>query len=233
MAEEKQQHISHISADITVAVVVLIFALGFFGAYFDAIFERYRELLDWWYGQNWSALYSTASIIFTVLDVLLFGFVIFTLRQHAKLIREIPEKEAATHQVPLDEEVNKNWREIQSLMHSQNPSDWSIAIIRADGLLDEVLQEQGYEGATMAERLKIISRTEMPSLERVWSAHRMRNTIVHEAPKDFPREDIQHAIESFELALRELGAMVTKKAPAIPEEIPESIFANEEDLKNL
>lgn len=232
MADEEKQ-ISYISADITVAVVVLVIALGFFGAYLNQILDWYRGILGWLYGGDWSNFPTVARTTFGTLDVLLLGFVVFILYRHGKLVKEERAADAEIHVVPLDEEVEKNWDDVRTLMQSQNPSDWSMAIIRADGLLDEVLQKKGYEGTTMADRLKIISRTEMPSLERVWSAHRMRNAIVHEAPQDFPREDIRHAIESFELALRELGAMGTKKTSAVPEEIPESIFADEEDLKNL
>src|SRR5690349_9977407 len=41
---------------------------------------------------------------------------------------------------------NPRWAHIESLMASENPSDWRQAIIEADILLDDMLMRQGYAG---------------------------------------------------------------------------------------
>ena len=85
-----------------------------------------------------------------------------------------------------------------------------MAVIRADGLLDSALLDRGYEGETVADRLKIVDSTKMPSLERVWSAHRLRNLIVHGPLEAHPKETIVYALRSYELALKELGMLKEK-----------------------
>lgn len=113
--------------------------------------------------------------------------------------------------MPLDEEARSAWEEIQRLAASQNPSEWNMAIIRADGLFDEALQRLGYEGESMADRLKIIDPAKLPSLERIWSAHRLRNTIVHGALQEHTKETISYALRSYEQGLIELGVLGPQK----------------------
>ena len=93
------------------------------------------------------------------------------------------------------------------LMNSTNPSDWNMAVLRADALLDEILIKLGYEGETMADRLKIVNSRQIPSLERVWAAHRLRNNIAHDPLEQNTREIIVYAVKAYEQALTELGMM--------------------------
>lgn len=63
---------------------------------------------------------------------------------------------------------------------SDNPNDWKLAIIEADIILDDTLKQRGYPGASLGERLKSISPTQLASLNDAWEAHKVRNRIAHE-----------------------------------------------------
>lgn len=63
---------------------------------------------------------------------------------------------------------------------SENPNDWKLAIIEADVILDETLKEKGYAGASLGERLRSISPSQLNSLDDAWTAHKIRNQIAHE-----------------------------------------------------
>ena len=56
--------------------------------------------------------------------------------------------------------VHKNSRldDIQAHVASENPNDWKLAIIEADIILDGILKDRGYAGATLGERLRSIKR---------------------------------------------------------------------------
>src|SRR3989344_2789174 len=82
-----------------------------------------------------------------------------------------------------------------------------ISIIQADALLDDVLMHLGYEGDTMGDRLKIIDPVQLPSADRVWSAHRLRNTIVHDPMVEHTRETVINALRAYQDAFRELGVL--------------------------
>ncbi len=62
---------------------------------------------------------------------------------------------------------------------SDSPSDWKLAIIEADIILDEILKEKGYAGVSLGERLKSISPSQLQSLDDAWQAHKVRNQVAH------------------------------------------------------
>jgi hypothetical protein len=207
MAEEEKS-MTNISTDITIAVVVLLILLALVGAYLDRILDWIYGILGWVLTRNWNLLRLLLIILFGILDIVLLGFIIRTMRKHAELDQLLPhEPPPNVHIVSPKEVVNSNWKEIRNLANSENPSDWNMAMIRADGLLNETLHNLGYEGDTMADRLKIVDPTRLISLDRIWSAHRLRNNIVHGPPQNYPRETIIQALQSYEQGLRELGMM--------------------------
>ena len=62
---------------------------------------------------------------------------------------------------------------------SDSPSDWKLAIIEADIILDEILKDAGYAGTSLGERLRSISPERLRSLDDAWQAHKVRNQIAH------------------------------------------------------
>ena len=151
------------------------------------------------------------SIVFSLINLAGIIFLIRLLQIYARMKHETLALEtAATHIVSPKEEVKNNWLRIQELMVSTNPSDWNMAVLHADSLLDEVLIRFGYQGESMADRLKIVDPHQMPSLDRIWSAHRLRNSIAHDPGLQNTRETIEYAIKTYEQALKELGLMEKK-----------------------
>ncbi len=174
----------------------------------------YRAFLDWFYDRNWSAIRAAATIIFTLFNLGLIVWIIIIIRRFSRLFREPPKAAPAGALVPdtPKEEVRDSWELIRKLANSDNPSDWNSAVLRADALLNDILADLGYEGETFADRLKIADPTILKSLDRVWSAHRLRNLIAHEPLEQHSRETILEALRSYEQALKELG-MFEKKSP--------------------
>ncbi len=167
----------------------------------------YTELTQRIYAWRWGSFLRIVKYIFIFADILLFTWLIIAIRGFARLNRVIIKKEAPA-QIPLpQDEVKPQWEGIMQLVASTHPSDWNMALLRADALLEDVLMHLGYEGATLAERLKIVDPTKLPSMERIWSAHRVRNMIAHDPVQEHTRETITHAIASYEQALKELGMM--------------------------
>lgn len=213
MAEEgSEKKISNITADVTVAVVVLLIALAVLGVYIQEVIDWYQRLLEWFYSKDWKRISFFLTIIFSLFNVILFGFVIFTLRRYAKLDEIIGKGQEIKKEEPAapKEEVRGQWTHIRELANSSTPSDWNMAVLRADALLDDILQHLGYEGLTIAERLKIVDPTKFSSLDNVWSAHRLRNMIAHDPLEQHTRETIIHALRSYEQALKDLGMFEEK-----------------------
>lgn len=209
-----EEKFSSWTADITAVVVILIIALAVLGFFFGKIFDAYSAVIDWIYAQDWDILLIAITIVFSIINIGLIVFIAYIVRQYLRL-REEPwphevAQEKPIHVITPKEEVWESWKGIQELLASPNPSDWNMAVLRADALLDEVLRRMGHEGDTIADRLKIVSPIQVPSLDRLWEAHRLRNVIAHEPLEQRPRDTISYAIRSFEEGLIELGMLERK-----------------------
>lgn len=191
--------------EIIVALVVLFLLVGFFGSYGRPVLDKYVNLVDWIYSRNWHLWKIIFMIVFGTIDVGLGYLALVIFWRYEALLHEVPAKDAKITLVSPQEEFNRNWKDVKGLMDSQNPSDWNMAILRADAELDDLLNHLGYEGETFAERLKIVDPTKLKSVDRIWSAHRLRNTIAHDPLQQYTRDMIVHALESYEIAFTELG----------------------------
>ena len=77
-------------------------------------------------------------------------------------------------------EHNRTWTLILDRLDSFNESDWRMAIISADTMLEEMLETMGYHGETIGEKLKMIEASDFLTLDKAWEAHKIRNRIAHE-----------------------------------------------------
>lgn len=102
----------------------------------------------------------------------------------------------------------KNSRIQDMLDHiaSDSPSDWKLAIIEADIILDEILKDAGYGGTSLGERLKSISPEQLRSLDDAWQAHKVRNQIAH-GGADFilTQRLAQDTIKQYRRVFHEMG----------------------------
>lgn len=127
-------------------------------------------------------------------------------------IREIHHAEHEKyHAVHVEETTTKaaltQWQVILDHVNSQNPAEWKLAILEADNILDEVLEDQGYVGETVAEKLKTMSPTRIASYNDVWDAHKLRNQIAHGGAIDMEltQKMARDTIAKFGNAFKELG----------------------------
>ena len=73
----------------------------------------------------------------------------------------------------------ERWQKIETLFASNSESDWRVAIIEADSMLDEFVRSLGYPGANLGERLKNTNPQFFPTIQLAWDAHKIRNEIAH------------------------------------------------------
>jgi hypothetical protein len=103
---------------------------------------------------------------------------------------------------------NKKWTTVIAHIKSTHSSDWRLAIIEADNMLDTLTQELGLVGADLGERLKYASVSHFKTLDAAWEAHKVRNKIAHEGLSfDLPYRDAKKAIEQYESVFREFNIL--------------------------
>lgn len=101
---------------------------------------------------------------------------------------------------------NARWERVEEYMTSLNPSDWKIAILEADNILDEVVERMGYKGKNLGERMKMIEASDFPYLDEAWQAHKLRNQIAHKGTDyALTRSDAEQAINIYYRIFKELG----------------------------
>jgi len=83
------------------------------------------------------------------------------------------------------------------------------------GQQEPVVELEIEEKAQFLQRLKIVDPTTLPSLDEVWSAHRLRNMIAHDPLEQHTRETIMAALRSYKRALKDLG-LLEETAPSSP-----------------
>lgn len=229
MADVPPKSTEEVFVDIAIAVIAFLLIMALLKSFFAWLFGGsvgiggYPNIIEWFYAGNWSLWYIIAAFFVGAFDILLLVAAIVIIKRFNNLSREAlkEEQEIESHMISPEQEFSQNWQEIRELMSSDNASDWNMAMLRADAQLDDTLQHLGYEGETIADRLRIVDPTKLQSMDRVWSAHRLRNAIAHDPLQLFTREMIMHALESYEMGFKELGML--RKASEMPEGIEESI----------
>ena len=99
----------------------------------------------------------------------------------------------------------KAWENVLLKIHSTNSSDWLLAVIEADSIVDDILKRMGLQGETMAERLQQLDSSKLASLQDVWDAHKIRNRVAHSPASMLRGGELAGAIEKYKKALKELG----------------------------
>ena len=106
------------------------------------------------------------------------------------------------------EKVNERWKRIQDHANSNNSSDWRLAIIEADIMLEETLRTLGYTGDGLGEMLKGIDPTDLLTLNNAWDAHKVRNRIAHSGGDfELTERETKRVITLFEAVFREFRAI--------------------------
>ncbi len=101
--------------------------------------------------------------------------------------------------------VRSSWDDIERHFFAGDDNDLRIALIEADAILDEALRGAGVQGAQLGDRLKKVRPDQLPNVEDVWQAHKLRNRIAHEPTLSLKRDIAEKALTIYETALQHLG----------------------------
>ena len=99
------------------------------------------------------------------------------------------------------------WDKVQAKLKDPSPDSLRLAVIEADGVVDEALKRMGLEGETFADRLGRVKSDQYPSLDKVWDAHRLRNNLVHTPDFEVTAAKAEESIAAYEAFLKELKAL--------------------------
>jgi hypothetical protein len=154
-----------------------------------------------------ATFYAFVKSVATVISMAAIAIAIFSFIR----IHEIDAEEKRKLKLTLSWENERNqknerWVRVEQYMTSLNPSDWKVAILEADNILDDIIERMGYPGMTIGERMKRISAADFPYLEEAWEAHKVRNALAHKGTDyQLSRSDAEHVINIYYRIFTALG----------------------------
>ncbi len=101
--------------------------------------------------------------------------------------------------------AQESWARIQEHFYRGGESDLKVAILEADKLLNDALREAGVMGIQLGDRLKKANTGQIPNLNELWQAHKLRNQIAHEPNFKLKRDLAERSLAIYEEALKNLG----------------------------
>jgi len=130
--------------------------------------------------------WTVAGIISSGLSVVCLAIIIFSIVRMREI--QLYDKWEIDHEIheallrDKERERNENprWNYTLTLVESPNESDWRMAIVEADSLMEESLKEKGVAGDTVSELLESAKSNGYTFIQSAWDAHLVRNKIAHE-----------------------------------------------------
>jgi hypothetical protein len=133
-------------------------------------------------------------------------------KEHAHLHHEIhlhaQKKAEKAKETQEKEEVSKNPRWVQTLeyLFSANSGDWKLAVIEADSMLETLLDQLGFKGETLGDKLKGADPDKFRSLTTAWEVHTIRNRIAHEGLAfELSQREAKRVVALYEQIFRQFG----------------------------
>lgn len=98
----------------------------------------------------------------------------------------------------------KRWLKILVRLEAGSEAECKLAVIEADSLLDEILEQSGYKGEDLEARLKSISEIILPNIAELKESHKIRNNIVYDPDYKLSLDEAKKTLSIYEKALRDL-----------------------------
>ncbi len=148
-------------------------------------------------------------IIFIIVFLFLAGFIIFVLVKTTWLKRLFiwDLQEFFTRRPFGVLKVGKGWEGIEVRLGTQMESEWKLALIEADKMLDDTLNRMGFGGQSLGERLERLTTATLPNLEEIKTAHKVRNNIIHDPTYKLILDEAKKIILIYKKALTDLEAL--------------------------
>lgn len=133
-------------------------------------------------------------------------------KEHKHLHHEIIEHahNKSEYEKRLHEEVggskNEHWGKVLTYLFSQHGSDWKLAIIEADSMLEGLMDQMGFKGESLGDKLKSADQDNFPNLTTAWEVHTIRNKIAHEGLAfELSQHEAKRVIALYEQIFHEYG----------------------------
>ena len=102
-------------------------------------------------------------------------------------------------------EMSKRWDKIVKRTQSGTESDYKLAIIDADDLMAEVLDNRGYEGDNFQEVVAKAGKLLVQMQNDILAAHEVRNSIVYNPDFKLSADQAKKILDTYQSAINNVG----------------------------
>lgn len=184
------------------ALVILLTVIG------NGVWQRYGNTASsfaWSTAHPFGAYVPTLEEISAVIIAVFFFVLVYSyLKFRAVRHREHHHFKPVKAEAKQADARRVHWEVILSHANSENHAEWRLAIMEADKMLEDVLDERGYLGETIGEKLKA-AQGRFSTLSLAWEAHKVRNQIAHEQQFDLTKRMTHTALAQYRAVFEELG----------------------------
>lgn len=146
---------------------------------------------------------------FEIFSVILFIGIVLALYRISALTTikaQLKELEGVGKKAP-ENIVLERWKKIKERLDTNDENNYKLAILEADAMFDSVLENTGYKGKDLEDRVKQVPPSDIPDIALVLEAHKLRNAIVYDAKLPVTYYQAKDAVDTFEHALKNLGVL--------------------------
>lgn len=101
----------------------------------------------------------------------------------------------------------KAWRAIVKKIKSDDQSQWKLAIMEADRILDDMIKAAGFRAPSTEERFKQITAEFVANFDEVQAAHKIRNRCAQEPDFLITKEEAIQVLRAYKKAFQEFGLL--------------------------
>lgn len=107
--------------------------------------------------------------------------------------------------VPLvsPKSMRKKWKKIEARLGSGDPSQYKLAVLEADGIIEKIFKSMNLKGNNMTERLDSLAPGQMEEAEDIKNAHKTRNQIVNNPSFQIGKERTKETLNIYAKFLAE------------------------------
>ncbi len=99
----------------------------------------------------------------------------------------------------------KEWKKIMKRLDTGIEAEYKLAIIETDAMLGEILRQMGYDEETTEKSLSRVTSVEIPNIDQLKEARRIRNSVVHDPDYQLSKEKAKEVMETYQESFRSLG----------------------------
>ena len=163
-----------------------------------------------------ASLFQILLFLFSIFFLFMIAYCIvriFEIREKEKKHLEHEIKEYAHHREEKSKSTsklgnfrNERWEHVLGYLSSTNESDWKLAVIEADSMLEDLTDQLELAGDNLGEKLKSSDRNKFKTLDDAWEAHLVRNKIAHEGSQfELSQHEANRVVTLYENVFREFG----------------------------